>query len=42
MSAAGRTLDNASLEELDRTWEMVKAREERDTPPAGGAAGAGR
>ena len=42
MSAAGRTLDNASLEELDRTWETVKAREKRNPPPAGGAPGGGR
>ena len=42
MSAAGRTMDNASLEELDRTWETVKSREGRATPPSGGSAGVGR
>lgn len=31
MSAAGRTLGDATLEELDRTWEAVKSREDRRT-----------
>ena len=29
MNAAGRTVGEASLEELDRTWEAVKSREGR-------------
>jgi MazG family protein len=44
MNAAGRTVGEASLEELDRTWEAVKSREERppaDTRPGAGP-GAGR
>ena len=42
MSAAGRTIDNASLEELDRSWETVKSREGKVAPPPGGAAEVGR
>ncbi len=32
MKAAGRTVGEASLEELDRAWEAVKAREGQGTP----------
>jgi MazG family protein len=44
MSAAGRTVGDASLEELDRTWETVKSREGRPEaePPAGTAPGVKR
>jgi MazG family protein len=44
MSAAGRTVGDASLEELDRTWETVKSREGRPgaEPPASTAPGVER
>jgi uncharacterized protein YabN with tetrapyrrole methylase and pyrophosphatase domain len=34
MSAAGRTVGEASLEELDRTWATVKSREGRPAQDA--------
>ncbi len=44
MSAAGRTVGEASLEELDRTWETVKSREARPAmdPRSDAGPGAGR
>ena len=44
MSAAGRTVGDASLEELDRTWEAVKSREGRPAaePPPGAGPGVER
>lgn len=35
MKAAGRTVTDASAEELDRAWETVKARESRGIPGTG-------
>jgi hypothetical protein len=34
MKAGGRTVADASAEDLDRAWEAIKARENPDVPEA--------